>query len=129
MIGSTLAEHISLLGTALTIIGSLTAMVKYLLKLNWKMKREADQAKDELAKMRIADLKKSIDEHQAHLDNHTNKMDEFETKIIEFSKRLDSNRDSADAAVSSLKAFVNATEVRFKDIEKQINFGKVTVIP
>lgn len=127
-------EHLSLLGTALTIIGSLTAMVRYLLKLNWRMKREADKAKDELAVMRIADLKRAIDEHQGHLDSHTKQMTVFEGKIAEFSKRLDANRDSADAAVSSLRAFVAANETRFGQVEVKVkeietNFGKVTVKP
>lgn len=122
-------EHISLMSTMLTVVGSLTACIRYLIKVNWKLKLEADKAKDELATMRIADLKRAIEDHQLSLDNHATKMEIFEQKIAEFSKRLDANRDSADAAVSSLRAFVDATENRFKDIEKKINFGSVTVKP
>jgi hypothetical protein len=120
-------ENLSLLGSSLAIITSLTAMVRYLLKVNWKLKREADQAKAVLIQRQLTELEALVQEHKGFILMHSTKLDIFDKKLNEFSKRLDSNRDSADAAVSSLRAFVNSTEERFKYIET--NFGKVILKP
>lgn len=113
-------EHVSLIGSALAIITSLTAMVRYLLKLNWKLKREADVAKSTLLQRQLNDLDESI----ASLKTQ---MSSVSKKIEDFGHRLDSNRDAADAVLASLRAFVNTVNVKFNEIDEK--FGKIIFKP
>lgn len=122
-----MSEYVSIITSALGIMASLTWIVRYLIKINWKLKREADQSKASLIQRQISDLEGIVQEHKNYIMSYSTKLELFDKKLSEFAKRLDSNRDSADAAVTSLKAFVNSTELRFKELEE--NFGKVIVKP
>ena len=110
------ADLVKLLLSALTVLGSIFGLVRYLLNMYFKKEEELTKTKADLWQISLADLKETVSDHKRMIESLNGRIDDIK-------KDMGLHRKAIETDLAARQSFVNAIEKRFQAIEQE--FGKV----